>query len=205
MYSRLFTEKKRVFILVLISLLMNSILFLISYFFDLPLWLDTTGTIYISCIIGFPAGFLVSIIMNISESIWMYGESSLLFYFVSLLTAFVSGSIYKKYKTTKAKKWVIMFFSLIFVGCGSAVVITIGVNNGIPANYWSLRLYDFFMKKEFDKTVSTTLAVSIVKCMDIIVTLLIVCIAIRITPKKIKTREFVVQKKIEENINENRL
>ena len=200
----LFTERIRIARLIIISLLMNTILFLLAYFLNLPLWLDTTGTIYISCIIGFPAGFLVSIIINITESIWIYGESSLLFYFVSLLTALASGKIYEKYKNTKIKKWLLMLICLILVDCTLAVAITFVTSDGIPSNYWSWYLYTIIMEQGVNNIIATFISVSSVKCLDLIVTLLIVAIAIRVTPDKLKTRKYVLLKN-EDDLNENKL
>ena len=193
--GRLFTERIRVTRLVIIALLMNTILFLISYFFNLPLWLDTTGTIYISCIIGFPAGFLVAILMNANEAVWIYGESSLLFYFVSLLTALTAGKIYDTFKHTWLKKWLLMFVALLIVDCGSAILITIITSDGIPSNYWSNWVYHCLYSRGYSNIISTCISVSAVKFLDLIVTLFIVSIAIRITPVKLKTKNVVLLEK----------
>lgn len=196
MNSNLFTEKKRTISLIIISVLMNSILFLIAHYLNLPLWLDTTGTIYISCIIGFPAGFLVAIILNITESIWIYGKNSLLFYFVSLLTALTAGKVYSKYKNTKLKKWIIMLL-LTVVGCGSAIIITFIVSGGVPSNYWSAYLYQQLTAAGINKIISSCLAVSAVKCLDIAASVLIVALAIKITPVKLKTKKVVLMERVD--------
>jgi len=198
MKNKLFTEKRRIIELILIALVMNFTLFLISYYLNLPLWLDTTGTIYISCIVGFPAGFLVAIVVNVAEAIWMYGENSLLFYFVSLLTALTAGKVYERYKNTRLKKWCVMLLALIIVSCSSAVLITFLVNDGIPSNYSSAYLYEMLMNKGCNGTLSTCLSVAIIKCLDIVVTLLIVFLAIKITPEKLKTRNVVLLETVEE-------
>ena len=197
MNSNLFTEKKRTISLIIISVLMNSILFLIAHYLNLPLWLDTTGTIYISCIIGFPAGFLVAIILNIPESIWIYGNHSLLFYFVSLLTALTAGKVYSKYKNTKLKKWIIMLLLLTVVGCGSAIIITFIVSGGVPSNYWSAYLYQHLIAAGLNKFISSCLAVSAVKCLDIAASVLIVALAIKITPVKLKTKKVVLMERVD--------
>lgn len=198
MKRKLFTNKERTIKLILISLIMNFVLFIVSYYLNLPLWLDTTGTIYISCIIGFPAGFLVAIVVNIAEAIWMYGENSLLFYFVSLLTALTAGKVYDRYRNTGLKKWIVMLLSLIIVSCSSAILITFLVSNGVPSNYWSAYLFEILLKKGCNKIISTCLSVSIIKWLDIVVTLLIVFLAIKITPEKLKTKNIVLLETVEE-------
>ena len=56
------TDKKRKTIIFLIAVMQNLVFFVVSYFTKLPLWLDTTGTIYISILLGYQFGFCVGLI-----------------------------------------------------------------------------------------------------------------------------------------------
>lgn len=194
----MFTNNKRILRLMIISVLLNSILFTISYILNLPLWLDTTGTIYVSCILGAPAGFIVAIINNVAEAIFFYGDQSLFFYFVSLFTAFISGWIAKKYNHSKVKKWIYMLIILILVVGFFSVVITFLANGGVPSNYWSKYIYDYMMDKNIKSVSATIVAVLAIKIPDIIVTIAIVMFALRCTPKKLKDTNIIILDTIED-------
>ncbi len=194
----MFTNDKRILRLMIISVLLNLILFTISYLLNLPLWLDTTGTIYVSCILGAPAGFIVAIINNVAEAIFFYGDQSLFFYFVSLFTAFISGWIAKEYNHSKVKKWTYMLIILILVEGFFSVVITFLANGGVPSNYWSRYIYDYMIDKNIKSVSATIAAVLAIKIPDIIVTIAIVMFALRCTPKKLKDTNIIILDSIED-------
>lgn len=199
----MFTERKRVLYLLLISILMNLGLFCISYFLNLPLWLDTTGTVYISCLLGASLGYIAAIINNIFEAVFFYGEDSLLFYLVSLITALVTGIIMSKYNKTRVKKWLILAGMLIIASGLSAVAITFIVNQGVPSNELSKQLYDYFRQNNYSHFLATSFAVLAIKIPDIIVTVLLVIIAIRVTPVKLKTTKMIIKENVGDNSIEN--
>ncbi len=194
----MFTNDKRILRLMIISVLLNLILFTISYLLNLPLWLDTTGTIYVSYILGAPAGFIVAIINNVAEAIFFYGDQSLFFYFVSLFTAFISGWIAKEYNHSKVKKWTYMLIILILVEGFFSVVITFLANGGVPSNYWSRYIYDYMIDKNIKSVSATIAAVLAIKIPDIIVTIAIVMFALRCTPKKLKDTNIIILDSIED-------
>jgi energy-coupling factor transport system substrate-specific component len=73
----MFTEHKRKGYIFFISVGMNFVLFLLVQILNLPLWLDTVGTMYISISLGFLPGVLVGAINNIFLSLFFFGESSI--------------------------------------------------------------------------------------------------------------------------------
>lgn len=171
---------------VLISVLMNFSFFLITYIIKLPLWLDTTGTIYASIILGFPVGFIVAIINNVTQALFFYGVDSLTFYLVSAITAFVSGSIMTKYKNRPKSRWFLLTVTLLVVSVTLAVVITFIANKGLPSDYWGQRLYFFLQQRNINKFWATVIAVSMIKILDIIVSVILVYFVYRFTPEVIR-------------------
>ena len=128
----MYTERKRILLIMAISAVMNFSLFIIAYYFKLPLWLDTTGTIYAAVLLGAPAGFVVAITNNLIQAFGFYGADSLLFYIVSALTAFVTGYIMKN-KNRSILKWLLLTVSL-FAACSLAsIIVTLITTEGIPA------------------------------------------------------------------------
>ena len=194
----MFTNNKRIIRLILAATFMNLGLFSLAYFLNLPLWLDTTGTLYISCILGAPVGFLVAIINNIVEALFFYGGQSIFYYFVSLLTAYVAGKLYKKYIDTRVKKWfMITIFLILLEGC-SAVIITFCVDAGYPSNYWSMMIYQKVINHGYDRIIATIISVLAIKIPDIIITTFIVIFATYLTPKKYRTKDFIILRGAEE-------
>ncbi len=194
----MFTNNKRILRIMIISVLLNFVLFTFAYFLNLPLWLDTTGTIYAACLLGAPAGFIVAIINNITEAIFFYGDQSLFFYFVSLLTAFIAGQIAKKYADFKLKKWIYMLIALLLAESIFSVLITFVANKGIPSNYWSNHIYYKLTDSGVGNTLATVWSVLIIKIPDVIVSVLLVIVSLICTPKKLKNTDNIILDKIED-------
>lgn len=189
----MYTEKKRTLIIIIISIMMNLLLFVIAYYCKLPLWLDTTGTIYASIILGFPAGFVVAIINNLVQAACFYGAESLSFYIVSALTAFISGCIMKtNYKKIKLK-WLLLTLCLLVVSVSVAVIITFIANKGIPADYWGSLIYRMLIAKGYKPSIATVVSVSLVKILDVIFSVVIVMLLILFTPKVLKSERSTVK------------
>lgn len=195
----MFTNNKRIIHLLIISVIMNLGLFAVCYYLNLPLWLDTTGTVYISCILGAPIGFLVAIINNASQAMFFYGKQAIFFYFVSLLTAYTAGFTFRKYKGSKIKKWIVMTLLLLILEGVSAVLITFSANGGIPSNYWSNRIYYSLLSVGHSPIVSTVISVLTIKIPDVIVSTAIVAAAIRLTPRRYKTTDTIILQSVEEH------
>lgn len=196
--DKMFTNRKRIIRLLIISVLMNFGLFAAAYCFNLPLWLDTTGTIYISAILGAPVGFLAAIINNSTQAILFYGSESLPFYFVSLLTAYIVGLIGKKYRNQNLKKWLYLTAILILVDSLAAVGITFLVSGGVPSNYWSKIIYDTMTAADSAGWIATSVSVLAIKIPDVLVSVAIAATALRLTPRRLKTKDEIILKSIED-------
>lgn len=195
---RLYTEKKRIFIIMATSVVMNFSLFIIAYYFKFPLWLDTTGTIYAAVILGSPAGFVVAIVNNLIQAFGFYGAESLLFYIVSALTAFVTGYMMKNRKRN-ILRWLLLTVSLFAVCSLASIIVTLITTEGIPADYWGTMIYNTMIKKGGLPVMSTVVSVSIVKFLDIVVSLIIVMLSVFLTPKAIKSNVATVKNDVVEN------
>ncbi len=189
----MFTEKKRIFIIMATSVAMNFSLFLIAYYLKLPLWLDTTGTIYAAVLLGAPAGFVVAIANNLIQAFGFYGADSLLFYIVSAITAFITGHIMKN-KKYDIMRWVKLMIYLFVICSFTSIMVTFITTEGVPTDYWGSTIYQVLMKKDIIPALCTVVSVSLVKFSDILVSLLIVILSILLTPKAIKSNEVTVKK-----------
>lgn len=188
----MFTNTKRVCIILVISVCLNFTLFTAAYLLRLPLWLDTTGTIYVSALLGFPTGFIAAIINNVVQALFFYGSDSLFFYFVSALTAFISGQVFARMKGKRIKRWLTLILCLVIFDTIAAVLITFGVNHGIPSDYWGTYLYHYFIGSGIPSAGATILAVSTIKIPDVILSVFLVMLAYRLTPDKIRNEKTAI-------------
>ena len=188
----MFTNRKRVTILIIISALMNLFLFLCAYFLNLPLWLDTTGTIYAALILGFPAGFIVAIINNVLQALFFYGLESLRFYLVSALTALVTGLIMSKFAHKPILRWFLLALGLWILSTSLAIFLTFIAYNGIPADHWGRLLYNQLLENTVPWK-ATVLSVGSIKTMDILVSIALVAIVWRLTPRALRTDKVAVR------------
>jgi len=186
------TEKKRKLYLFTISFCMNLVFFLIAHFLKLPLWLDTTGTIFISLSLNFPAGFLIGLINNTILSLGFFGFNSIFYYIISAAVALTTSICVKKSKEINMKFALLLSTSLFFVSVILAIPLTIALDGGIPSDYWGRYLYELFLKNNIHNIVSTIMSVSIIKFFDIIATVIIVIFAYKLTPQKIKNSSNVI-------------
>lgn len=91
-----------------------------------------------------------------------------------------------------------MTLALMIVESALAVLITFLANKGVPANYWSNHIYQKLLSNGSDRILATTISVIAIKLPDVIISVLIVIFAIKITPAKIKNTDKVIMKTIEE-------
>ena len=185
------TNRKRKTIIFLIAVLQNLVFFVVSYFTKLPLWLDTTGTIYISIILGYQFGFCVGLINSLISALLFYGYHSMIFYLVSFSVAILSDIIYH-YINNKTK-WIFMFFVLSFVGGVCASVLTLIFDKGVPADYWTRNWYDHLQFLGLLPFLSTIISIFALKSFDTLISLLLVGISLKFTPKRIKTDKYIVK------------
>jgi len=188
----MYTNKKRILLIILISVIMNFLLFLASYFLRLPLWLDTTGTIYSAILLGFPVGFIVAIINNVTQALFFYGTESLNFYFVSALTAFVTGLIMKKNQRNSTARWITLACALLVVSIAIAVPLTFVTTAGIPNDYWGQTLYLALQESGFSPAPATVFSVSLVKALDVVTSVILVRLAYTLTPGAIRENKTAI-------------
>ena len=193
------TEKKRKLYLFAISILMNLLFFLAAYFLKLPVWLDTTGTIYISVLLFFPAGFVVGLINNTILSLFFFGFNSISYYIISAAVAFTAGICAKKCKKHRMKFLILLSSSIFFVSILLAVPLTFIVDKGIPSDFWGNRLYFQFIDMGMAGYLSTILSVSIVKFIDVIISIALVVLIYILTPLKLKKGDNIVSQKVGES------
>lgn len=190
----MFTEQRRAITICCVAVVINLVFSALARWFNLPLWLDTTGTVYASMILGFPYGFVVGLVNNVFWTIVTNGHNSFAFYLVSMAVAFVSA----KASPVPARMTQRAFFKLLvllfLVSTFFASAMTFFVSAGIPADYWGRNLMSFLMEHNVAPVLASVLSVAGIKLLDTVITLIVVTIALRLTPLKYRDSGYVIRR-----------
>jgi len=199
------TDKKRKLYIFGISIIMNLVFFLAAYILKLPMWLDTTGTIYISLLLYFPAGFVVGLINNIILSLFFYGFNSIYYYVISAAVALITSVCVKKYGTHRVRFLFVLFCSVYITSILLLIPLTIFVDNGVPSDYWGNYWYLHFIGIGINQYISTVLVVCLIKLIDVIFAIFFVCSVYKITPLKIRKSDHVILRERRISLHENQV
>ena len=138
-----------------------------------------------------------STLLQASPLVRYYRADSLLFYIVSALTAFVTGYTMKN-KKPNVKRWLLLYVRLFITCCLASIILTFITTEGIPADYWGFTIYNTLVNKNVSPALCTMLSVSLVKTLDVLVSLLFVILSVFLTPKAIKTNAATVKNDVME-------
>lgn len=189
----MFTNTKRAVVVCLVGVLLNECLSLIARLLNLPMWLDTTGTIYSSILLGFPYGFLVGLVNNLFWTIFTDGYNSFAYYIVSLAIAYASSKLAYPSKKITPLTFLKLFLILSLLGSALSSLTAFIVDNGIPTDYWSRYLMIDFISFGSNSTIACVIGITIIKVIDTLFSLLIVLVALKCTPLKYRDDEFVLK------------
>lgn len=157
---------------------LNGLLYSLASFMNLPMWLDTTGTILAAVILEPAAGVIVGLINNFSLSVISYGSSALIYFLTSATIAVLAGFLCRK--NGKLKLYLLPKAAAFAWFCGSLVntVILFFRSNGVPANYWEFSMYNNLLNLNLPNFLATFISIAIIKLFDITIAFLITFIFI---------------------------
>lgn len=176
--------KKRNLMAALICLAGVGTNFLLSFIvslFDLPLYLDTMGTIIVSAMGGPLPGVLVGFVTNIIKII--YSPTSVYYGVINVLIAVAAAFFYKRGLMKKVMGVVGLVFVLTFIGGGVGCLIPWFIE-GIPFDGESLSGI-FFSTGIFNEFFSHFLSSLILDLPDKAITVVLSYFLLRIIPKKL--------------------
>lgn len=176
--------KKRNLMAALICLAGVGTNFLLSFIvslFDLPLYLDTMGTIIVSAMGGPLPGVLVGFVTNIIKII--YSPTSVYYGVINVLIAVAAAFFYKRGLMKKVIGVVGLVFVLTFIGGGVGCLIPWFIE-GIPFDGESLSGI-FFSTGIFNEFFSHFLSSLILDLPDKAITVVLSYFLLRIIPKKL--------------------
>lgn len=186
---RLTANGRRYFIVMLIGVLMNWLLFsaIDTNALNLPLWLDCTGTAYAALLLEPTAGLIVGLINNCYLSIFVYGSNNLLSYFISVVMAlFVGIRLRDKDGKINVRRIPSTALLVFLVSTVIAALLTMWRSGGVPLGYWEGLFYHRGLDRGLPNFLACLYGTAVIKGLDTIATVGIVALFYRMTPAKLK-------------------
>lgn len=153
---------------------LNELLYLFATFFNLPMWLDTTGTILASVIIEPAAGVIVGLINNFSLSVISYGSSAIIYFLTSAAIAVLAGILCRKNKKLKLS---FLPKAAAFAWLGGSLIDSVIVKfraGGTTDNPGEIYIYNKLTSNlNIPDFLSTFISVGTIKLLDISIAFLI--------------------------------
>ncbi|MCP1102714.1 energy-coupling factor transport system substrate-specific component [Aequitasia blattaphilus] len=154
-------KTKRYALIMGIGIIMNLGFYALAHFFHLPMWLDSIGTAYAAVALEPVAGLLIAFVTNFIQSAFIYGTSSIVYYFVGALAALCFG--------LQSKKLGRAMVSYFFLATLLAGLLTVWRTKGIPDSAWERYFYDLAVGRGFHPYVACFFGTGVLKFGDTIV------------------------------------
>lgn len=157
----------------LICSVLNEVLYLLANFLNLPMWLDTTGTVLAAVVLEPAAGVIVGLINNFSLSVIAYGSSEIVYFLTSATIAVLAGFLCRKNGKLKLS---LLPKAAAFTWFGSSLVnslILIFKSHGLPAKSSEILIYNKFISLNLPYFFATFISVGAIKILDILLAFLI--------------------------------
>lgn len=176
---------KRYAVIMALGVFMNEFLTIIVSQFNLPVWLDVTGTMMTSFVLEPAAGLLVGLVNNFYLALSTGDSSKLIYFSVSAAVAIITGCIIRKDGHFKLKRVLGAVALIIVISTILSATMTLW-RTGIPDTYWENFYYEYFINSGMNNYLSTYLGVFVVKFFDTIASVGVVAIVYLLLPKSLK-------------------
>jgi len=170
--------------LIVLSIFINILLSLLIQKYELPLFLDTCGTIISACLGGFLPGIMVALFTNLLKSFFVVDSAyyGLVHILIAVITTFFAKCGFFK------KKIVYLYYTLILAFIGGVIggVLTYYFNGFYDGSMYSPVILFFTNECNLDIILSLFLASFLIDLLDKAVSVIIMIIAIKIIPDRLK-------------------
>jgi len=180
------TNKVRYFIVMAICVAMNFGFNFLAVTFNLPLWLDVTGTATAAFILEPAAGLIVGLINNFYLAIFEFNASSLIYYAVSAAVALIVGINMRRQNKTILHRVLTTIILVIVVSALLSTLLTMWRAGGLPTAEWEIYYYNMALAWGLPNIVSCFFGTFVIKVYDTLAVALIVAIVYGIMPRALK-------------------
>lgn len=170
-----------------IGVLLNWAFYSIASYFHLPVWMDITGTAFAALVLEPSAGLLVGLINNFYLALFVFDQTTLIYYAVSAAVALIVGLVMRK---DGKIRWQRILPAVLLVIAASAIistVVTVWRDGGVPTAEWEIYFYS--LAKQYagvPQVIACFIGIFIMKIFDTAAVALIVALLYALLPKKLK-------------------
>lgn len=181
---------KKAILMMILGVLMNILFFWMAQKLRMPLWLDTTGTLYVAMTLGPMAGLIVGLCDNILLAVFFHGLNALFFFLVSGYVAITAGVLVKS-GLIKGVMGNLGLVFLLYVGSMFlSVFIGMLLNHGQPNDYYGTLIYQAGKEVGFGNLASSIIAHTVVKLLDTCISFILAWAACLFTPRRRKRYQY---------------
>lgn len=180
------SNKTRYLIIMVLGVVMNRLLYVLSMNFDLPFWLDMSGTVLAALLLEPTAGLLVGLVNNFGLAVFNYSSSSLIFYAVSASAALVVGVNMRRNGEIDWKRTVPTMGLLVLVTGVLSALLSIWQTGGTLTHPWEVYFYDLAVSAGIPWVLACFIGTMVIKVFDVIVTAGIIALLYFVLPNSLK-------------------
>lgn len=179
--------KCRYLIAMALGVVMNEALYAFCHYFQLPLWLDTSGTVFAAVVLEPTAGLIVGLINNFYLAITSGNNQDMLFYAVSAAVAVIAGIGLRRNGRIDWTRLHMVIGLMILSNCIIVNILMLWVNKGVVGSHWAMIFYNQAIEWGWPDILSSIFGTCIVKIMDSIATGLLLPVFFYCLPKGLKS------------------
>lgn len=180
-------NRTRYLIVMAFSVVLNLALYSLASYYNLPVWMDITGTAFAALVLEPAAGLLVGLANNFYLALFIFDQTTLIYYVVSAAAALIVGVLMKKEGKIR---WQRVFPTILLVIAASAVLstaVTVWRDGGIPTADWEIHFYNAAVQYlHAPRIPACFFGILIMKIFDTLAVAAIVTVLYAILPKKLK-------------------
>lgn len=180
-------NRTRYLIVMAFSAVLNIALYSLASYYNLPVWMDITGTAFAALVLEPATGLLVGLANNFYLALFIFDQTTLIYYVVSAAAALIVGILMKKRGKIRRQR---IFPTLLLVIAASAVLstaVTVWRDGGIPTADWEIHFYNIAVQYLYAPRIAACFfGIFIMKIFDTMAVATIVAILYAVMPKKLK-------------------
>ncbi|MCB6569616.1 hypothetical protein LI142_08925 [Eubacterium limosum] len=180
------SNKTRYLIIMVLGVVMNRLFYVLSMHFDLPFWLDMSGTVLAALLLEPTAGLLVGLVNNFGLAVFNYSSSSLIFYAVSASAALVVGVNMRRNGEIDWKRTVPTMGLLVLVTGVLSALLSIWQTGGTLTHPWEVYFYDLAVSAGIPWVLACFIGTMVIKVFDVIATAGIIALLYFVLPNSLK-------------------
>lgn len=185
------SKRKRYLIVMALSVLMNQGFYILASddVWNLPFWLDFSGTAFAAIVLEPAAGLLVGFVNNFYLAVAAGSPGNIIYFAVSAAVAVICGVCMRKGGKLSLKRILPTMGLLVLVTACLSTLLTIWRTGGVCDSRWELFYYNIAVGWGWSKYAACFFGTLVIKGFDTLATAAIVAVFWLLLPKGLKAPE----------------